>query len=299
MRQNNPNPDHVIHEITPLMDKDVLYIADRHKKEFTYPIHNHEVYELNFVEHAPGVRRIVGDSSEVIGEYDLVLITSLELEHVWMQHECTSDDIHEITVQFNLDVSTDRMLGKRPFSRIAHMFNLARKGIAFPMDTIMKVYNDLLGLSSIDDSFDSFIHFLRILDTLSRSENMRTLATTSFAKVSIEEDSQRILKVKNYINSHYMDELKLSTLAGIACMSDTAFSRFFKLHTGRNVSEYITDIRLGFATRMLVDTTKSVADISFLCGYNNMSNFNRIFKRKKGCSPTEFREYYHKTKIII
>ena len=79
-------PDHVLHEITPLMDKDVLYIADRHKKEFTYPVHNHEVFELNFVEHASGVRRIVGDSSEVIGEYDLVLITSLELEHVWMQN---------------------------------------------------------------------------------------------------------------------------------------------------------------------------------------------------------------------
>ena len=54
----------VIHEITPLMGKDSLYIADRRKKEFTYPIHNHEVFELNFVEHAPGVRRIVGDSND-------------------------------------------------------------------------------------------------------------------------------------------------------------------------------------------------------------------------------------------
>ena len=61
----------IIHEITPLMGKDVLYIADRHKKEFTYPIHNHSVYELNFVENAKGVRRIVGDSQEVIGDYDL------------------------------------------------------------------------------------------------------------------------------------------------------------------------------------------------------------------------------------
>ena len=66
----------IIHEITPLMGKDVLYIADRHKKEFTYPIHNHSVYELNFVENAKGVRRIVGDSQEVIGDYDLCLITS-------------------------------------------------------------------------------------------------------------------------------------------------------------------------------------------------------------------------------
>ena len=64
---------YVLHEITPLMETDALYIADRHKGEFSYPVHNHDVYELNFVENAAGVRRIVGDSTEVIGDYDLVL----------------------------------------------------------------------------------------------------------------------------------------------------------------------------------------------------------------------------------
>ncbi|MDY3848896.1 MAG: AraC family transcriptional regulator [Prevotella sp.] len=293
------SPDYVLHEITPLMDKDVMYIADRHKKEFTYPIHNHEVFELNFVEHAPGVRRVVGDSSEVIGEYDLVLITSLDLEHVWMQNTCVSQDIHEITVQFRFDLTSNSIFSKNPFDRIFRMLNQARKGLAFPMDAIMKVYNQLLDLKSIDDKFESFISFMKILDILSRCEGARTLATSSYAKVNIEEDSHRILKVKNYINSHYMEELKLKTLAQLACMSETAFSRFFKLHTGRTVSDYIIDIRLGYAARLLVDTNKSIADICYLCGYNNLSNFNRVFKRKKGCAPTEFREYYHKTRIII
>ena len=91
---------HVLHEITPLMDHDALYIADRHKTEFSYPIHNHDVYELNFVEHGAGVRRIVGDNSEIIDNFDLVLITSADLEHVWDQNECKSRDIHEITIQF-------------------------------------------------------------------------------------------------------------------------------------------------------------------------------------------------------
>jgi len=108
----------VIHEITPLMGKDLLYIAERHKKEFTYPIHNHEVYELNFVEHAPGVRRTVGDSSEVIGDYDLVLITSPDLEHVWEQNTCISEDIHEITVHFDLNFDSSSFLGKNPFTFI-------------------------------------------------------------------------------------------------------------------------------------------------------------------------------------
>ena len=289
----------VIHEITPLMGKDVLYIADRHKKEFTYPIHNHEVYELNFVEHAKGVRRIVGDSNEVIDEYDLVLITSPDLEHVWKQNDCESEDIHEVTIQFDLDLSDSGMFGRNPFNSMKRMMNEARKGLAFPMDAIMKVYNMLITLSEEKDGFYAFRQFLTILYELSRCDGARTLATSSFAKVEVESDSRRVLKVKNYINEHYQDEIRLATLASIAGMSPSAFSRFFKLHTGRNLSEYIIDMRLGYATRKLVDSTHSIAEIGFSCGFNNLSNFNRIFKKKKGCSPSEFRENYHKTRIIV
>ena len=74
------NSNYIMREITPLSNRDCFYIADRHKTEFTYPIHCHAEYELNFTEHASGVRRIVGDSSEIIGDYDLVLITGKELD---------------------------------------------------------------------------------------------------------------------------------------------------------------------------------------------------------------------------
>lgn len=289
----------MLREVTPLMERDMLYIADRRKKEFTYPIHNHDVFELNFIEHAPGVRRIVGDSSEVIGEYDLVLITGTELEHVWLQNTCTSENIHEVTVQFRFDLSEDGVLCRNPFTRIRKMLLLARNGLCFPMDVIMEVYTLLLSLSSLKDGFSSFMQFMEILNILSRSEGARTLATTSYAKVNMGEDSRRILKVKDYIDNNYGEEIKLGTLAGLACMSEAAFSRFFKLHTGRTVSDYIIDIRMGYATRMLIDTTDTVADISFRCGYNNLSNFNRMFRRKKGCTPTEFREYYRKIKVIV
>ena len=92
------------------METDALYIADRHKKEFSYPVHNHDVFELNFVENAAGVRRTV--------DFDLVLITSPTLEHVWEQHECKSEDIREITIQFNFGAGmteTDQFFGKTPF----------------------------------------------------------------------------------------------------------------------------------------------------------------------------------------
>lgn len=289
----------IIHEITPLMGKDVLYIADRHKKEFTYPIHNHSVYELNFVENAKGVRRIVGDSQEVIGDYDLCLITSPDLEHVWEQNECHSDNIREITVQFDFSMSDETLFGRNPYASITRMMQEAKKGLSFPLQAIMKVYGLLDTLSSVKDGFYAVQQFLTILYELSRCENARTLASSSYAKVTVEDDSRRILKVKNFISKNYMDELRLPELASLAGMSSSAFSRFFKLHTGRNISEYIIDLRLGYAARMLVDTAKSISEIGFDCGFNNLSNFNRIFKKKKGCSPSEFRESYHKTRIIV
>lgn len=289
----------IIHEITPLMGKDVLYIADRHKKEFTYPIHNHSVYELNFVENAKGVRRIVGDSQEVIGDYDLCLITSPDLEHVWEQNECHSDDIREITVQFDFSMSDETLFGRNPYASITRMMQEAKKGLSFPLQAIMKVYGMLDTLSSVKDGFYAVQQFLTILYELSRCENARTLASSSYAKVTVEDDSRRILKVKKFISKNYMDELRLPELASLAGMSSSAFSRFFKLHTGRNISEYIIDLRLGYAARMLVDTAKSISEIGFDCGFNNLSNFNRIFKKKKGCSPSEFRESYHKTRIIV
>ena len=289
----------VIHEITPLMGRDVLYIADRHKKEFTYPIHNHEVYELNYVEHASGVRRIVGDSQEVIGEYDLCLITSPDLEHVWEQYQCTSDDIREITIQFDFSLGENTLFGRNPFASITRMMNEARKGLCFPLSAIMKVYGLLDSLSVVTDGFYAVTQFLTILYELSQCEGARTLATTSYAKVAVEDDSRRILKVKDFISKNYRDDLRLPALADMAGMSPSAFSRFFKMHTSRNLSDYIIDIRLGYASRMLVDTVKSISEICYDCGFNNLSNFNRIFKKKKGCSPSDFRENYHKTRIII
>ena len=206
----------IIHEITPLMGKDVLYIADRRKKEFTYPIHNHEVYELNFVEHAPGVRRIVGDSQEVIGEYDLVLITSPDLEHVWEQYECKSDHIREVTVQFDFKIEDDNFFSRNPFESIRKMMLEARKGLAFPMTAIMNVYHMIDTLSKIEDGFYAVQQFLSILYELSKVPGYRTLATSSYAKVAIADDSRRVLKVKQFINDNYMDEIRLLLLQNLS-----------------------------------------------------------------------------------
>lgn len=123
--------ENFIREITPLSDKDCFYIADRHKKEFTYPMHCHREFELNFVEHAPGVRRVVGDSAEVIGDYDLVLITSPDLEHVWEQNTCTSENIREITIQF-VPSFMNGLVETNQFDMIRKMLDKAQYGLCFP-----------------------------------------------------------------------------------------------------------------------------------------------------------------------
>jgi AraC-like DNA-binding protein len=218
---------------------------------------------------------------------------------VWEQNTCTSENIREVTIQFHLDMSENGFISRNPFHSIQKMMAEARKGLCFPIDAIMHVYNQIDTLSTIKDGFYAFLQFMTILYELSKCEGARTLATSSFAKVDVESDSRRVLKVKNYINKNYTDEIRLSVLADVAGMSPSAFSRFFKLRTGRNLSDYIIDIRLGYASRMLVDTSKSIAEISYSCGFNNLSNFNRIFKKKKNCSPSAFRENYHKTRIIV
>ena len=290
----------VLREITPLGDNDFMYVADRRKKEFDYPIHVHDVLEMNFVANAAGAKRVVGDCSEVIGDLDLVLITSPDLEHVWEQHECKSEDIHEVTVQFRLNFDqTTSPFRFNSYKSIYRMLMRAKHGLAFPPHAIMLVYHRLVRLSTIEERFLAVQEFFSILYELSKFDDARQLATSSFAKVETESESKRILKVKNYIDNHYKDEMSLEQLSGLVGMTPTAFSRYFKQRTGKNLSEYIVDIRLGHAARLLVDTTDSVSVICWTTGFNTLSNFNRLFRKRKGCSPTEFREKYQKTKVIV
>lgn len=293
------NTDNIIREITPLSERDCFYVVNRRKSEFTYPIHYHEEYELNFVENAPGVRRVVGDSAEIIGDYDLVLITGKNLEHAWEQHDCTSKDIREITIQFAPDLISPQLRNKNQFASIVHMLNRAQCGLSFPLQAVMKVYNQLEKLATEEQGFYAVQDFMSILYELSLFEDARVLSTTSFAKIESVSDSRRVQKVQAYINEHFRKEIRLVTLAEMVGMTPVSFSRFFRLRTGKTLSEYIIDIRLGAASRLLVDSTRTVAEICYDCGFNNLSNFNRMFKRKKGCAPKEFRENYHKKKIII
>lgn len=288
----------VLEEITPLSEKDCFHIVDRHKAKFTYPLHQHREYELNFVENASGVKRIVGDSVEEIGDYDLVLICSENLEHVWDNGRCGSRDIREVTIQFSPELLSGGLISKNQFSSIMKMFRDANHGISFPLHAIMRVYGVLDGLASESQGFMRFLKFLWLLYMLSVSD-YRILSSSSFSHAERNPESRRVKKVKQYINDHYTETLKLEDMARLVGMTPTSFSRFFKLRTGKTLSDYVLDIRLGFAARMLVDSTKNISEICFECGFNNLSNFNRIFKGRRGVTPKEFRSMFKKKKVIV
>lgn len=289
----------VFTEITQLSSKDCFHIVERHKTEFTYPLHRHREFELNFIEHGAGVRRIVGDSVEEIGDFELVLIGSEGLEHVWEQGNCKSADIREITIQFSKDIFNENLLSKNQFVSIKKMLDKAEHGLAFSLSAIMKVYSALDTLAVEKEKFVQFLKFLYILYELSMADGVKVLASSSFANTSRNKESRRVQKVKQYINDHYSEPLMLNDLADIAGMSPVAFSRFFRIRTNRTLSDYIADIRLGFAARLLVDTTKNISEICYECGFNNLSNFNRTFKNKRGSTPREFREMYKKHKVTV
>ena len=288
----------ILSEITGLAPKDCFYIVERHKNEFTYPIHRHSDFELNFVQGGSGVQRVIGDSIETIGDFDLVLIAGDNLEHVWKQGSCTSPDIREITIQFSSELIDKQLLSKNQFSSIRKMFADARHGVSFPIDAIMKVYHILDTIATQQDGFTQFLNMLMMLNELSR-RNYKILASSSFASVSEDNGSHRINLVKEFIDSHYAENITLEEAAGKAGMSPSAFSRFFKLHTNRTFTNYLTEVRLGHAARELIDTSNNISQIGYNCGFNNLSNFNRVFKARRGATPKQFRQLYKKNKVVI
>lgn len=283
----------IIREITPLSENDCFYVANRHKTEFTFPLHSHPEYELTYVEKTSGIRRIVGDSVEMLDSYDLVLISSSNLEHAW-EGSSSVRSVREITIQFMPDIFSG-LLSKDQFKSISVLFEKAQCGVSFPMETIMKVYPLLDYIATHgSQSFSSVIKFMTMIYELSLCDDMRILSSSSFAKIEMKDRSRRILKVQKYIVGHYKEEIKLEDVAHIINMSPVAFSRFFKLRVGKTFSEYLTLIRIGYASRLIMDTNKTISEICYESGFNNISNFNRHFKKEKGCTPKEFREIYTK-----
>ena len=287
-------------EVSPLSSKDCFILIERQKTNFNFPIHIHPECELNFIENAKGAQRIVGDSIEEIDEEELVLVTNPHLEHAWKDYRNVSKNIHEITIQFHPDLLTDTFLNKNQMISIRQLFRHAERGVAFSRESIAKVRPLLKTLTCENDSFYSLIKLLIILHELSIDKGMRELSTGQFAANVMHQHSsdESLGRVMDYLSRHYSEVIRLSEVAEMVNMSESSFCRFFKQHTSKSFIDFLTDIRLGAASRALIDSSLSIAEIGYDCGFNNLSNFNRIFKKKKGVTPSEFRDNYRKNKTI-
>lgn len=286
-------------EVTPLSDCDFLYVVDRTKDSFTFPVHRHAEFEINFVENCAGARRIVGDSVEEVGDFDLCIVGH-GVEHGWVQYDCHSGYIREITIQFPVDIFGNEMLRRTQMQSVKTLLDNAAKGVAFPMSSIMKVYHLIEELLNAPSSFYQMMKLIEILHVMAIDPKGRLLSSSSEAGlVNQSVSNARLKKTQEYIAANFRNEIRLNDLAKMAGMSPSSFSRFFKLRTGRSISDYIIGIRLDVASRDLVSTRTPIADICFSSGFNNVSNFNRIFKKNKGCTPKEFREVYKRNKFLV
>jgi len=173
------------------------------------------------------------------------------------------------------------------------------RGISFSQDTIRHLTPRILSLNE-KNGFDSVLELMSILHDLSISRNMRTLSDAAFSNEQFSYNSRRIEKAFQHMYDNFDRSISLSEVAKLVNMTEVSFSRFIKKRTGNTFIDSLNEIRLGHASKKLIETTHSISEISYHCGFNNISNFNRIFKKKKGCTPKAFRESFTTgTKVFI
>ncbi|MBC8005337.1 MAG: helix-turn-helix transcriptional regulator [Verrucomicrobia bacterium] len=282
--KNTINP--IQREITPLSQGDCLLVFDRKKSQFDFPVHFHPEYELNFIVNATGAQRIVGDHTCYINEYELVLVGP-NVYHGWNNGKCTSDHIHEITIQFHRDLIHESLLARNMMKSINELLFNASRGILFPGHIVELIAPRLMELSS-HNGMDAFIELLSILHILSTSSDQKLLCSQPI-NTSEVANSDRIRVVCQYIAQNYHEKIKVEQVAKLLNMTETTLSRLMKQRTGKSFIDFLNDYRIGFATRWLTETSQSISEIAFRCGFYNISNFNRIFKKTKGCTPGEYR----------
>ena len=279
----------ILKESPPLTKADCFSIYARYKTEFNFPVHYHEEYELNFIENAKGVRRVVGSSMEEIDNYELVL-GGPNIPHAWFTYKCKSESIFEVTIQFHRDLFHEIFLKRNQLNFIRSLFERSLKGVSFSRRTIERLAPRIKALAE-KAGFESVLDLMSILHELSLSPDSRTLSDDiTYNSDLIYADSQRVEKVIDFINTNFSRVVRLAEAADLVEMTETAFSRFFKTKTGITFVDYLNDIRIGHASRLLIDTTSPIGEIAQECGFISITNFNRLFKKRKGLVPKDFRE---------
>lgn len=284
----------VYQEITPVTGADLFVILDSVNKGFGYPIHNHPEFELTLVIGSAGTR-IVGDSTMKYADEDLVLIGPY-LFHKWDDEDRRGTETNPcrvITIQFDMHLFDKAFLSKKPFARIHDLLSSAGRGIRFYGKALKEAKKQIHQLTS-QKGVASAIGFLSLLDQLSMAAEYEFLASEGFNTSPVQVNSKRLHAAYQYILRHFHDPgLKLPDVAKQVNLGESAFSHFFKKATNRSFSEFLIALRIEHACKQLIESDEQISRIAFMSGFNNMANFNRIFKAVHHCTPTRFRKLYH------
>ncbi len=259
---------------------------------FPAPWHYHPEYELVLVTRSTG-RRMVGDHIGNFEEEDLVLMGPM-LPHVWVNdpHYMEGKDkdaADAIVVQF-----LDNFLGET-FLQIPEMeglkktLQLSAHGLEIQGETRSYI-NSLIKQMLTANGLQRLSMLFSIFDILSTTKEYKPLASAASIQKTPHNESDRINTVTEYIMRNFDNEISLNEVAGVANMAITTFCNFFKDHYRVTFVEYLNEIRIGHACKLLGDPDKNIVDAAYESGFNNLANFNRQFKRLKNMTPSAYRK---------
>lgn len=254
----------------------------------------HINYELSSIENCFG-KRFIGDHIEEFNGSDLILIGSY-LPHCWQYYKAVDPAIppHATIIHFFPDFMGKELLGKPEASHLQSLFQNAARGIRF-MGSSLKEAKMLMQQMLFTKGLHRVALMLQLLDVLANSKNYKILASPGYNSVENSEYANKINRVYEYIFKNFQDEISLSEVAAQIHMTPAAFCRFFKLRTNRTLIDFVKEVRIGFAAKLLLEGKSNINEACYKSGYNSVSNFNKHFREIKKLSPSEFVKEYNNT----
>ena len=279
-------------EIVPITQDDLFVIMNHPNAKFDYPIHCHPEYEINLVMKTSGTR-VVGDYEEAFSDLDIVM-TGPYVPHVWKSDLLTN---HVITIQFSSDLLSFQMINKRLFMPIRQLLVDSTQGLQFYGSEAERIRDEIMELTRIQ-GFQTATKFLTLLNFMAAAPR-RKLVSNMYESENLvnSSKSRRITKACKYIEENISQKISLAEVAALVNMSESAFSHFFKKKTGISFITYVNNLRVAKACDLLASTSLSASEICYDCGFNNKSNFIRIFTKRKNMTPVEYRN--HITQLLI
>jgi AraC-like DNA-binding protein len=260
--------------------------------------HHHPEFEITYVEQGSGTR-LIGDHIGTYRDGDLVFCGS-DLPHTWMSDEYRDQkyDLHpSIVIQFHPEFLGQKFFQVPECESIRQLFERSRRGLFFPRQFAAHVGKKMTDLTQKIGTAKLF-GLLECLSEMADCQEFSYLASDGYTIHPDTHSQTRIQRVCDFISRNLTNvELDHPQVARVARMEGAAFSRFFRKSTGRTFVQYVNEMRIGLACRMLVDTDVSIVEICQKTGFNNISNFNRRFRELRALTPREYRHQFKNATI--